>query len=415
MSGDGWIRGPQWASPAAQAEWGDRIEAAAAAWDELELLSITAGARASALRFLTPADICDATAAAQRVGLAVLPLSWDGGSLRAAICLPKLADRWLKAWRGGDDREIGRLLGFPECCIEFFHETWVGRGVRDTTGAMLQADGGDGPPEANILLRRLGIRLVPHLPCSFSCWGTVELARQMIDVADACGLEDVGEVLQILGLPMSWNSANGAAVVNVADMFRFTYESDRRYLGAFKRQGVLPRQLDPPTWRDNGFRSRAAMDRAHGIVAAVAGDCRSGIDLGAGDGALLDRIAARSSVAKFDIEEASWVAVEADLDRAMRGATRRPRVQFAGMRIEDYGLSAHARADVALLMPGRVLEMEPSQAESFRERVPSLADRLVVYSYDGGLEQMFARSGLAGALGPIQAAPGVEAAEVICQ
>jgi hypothetical protein len=41
----------------------------------------------------------------------------------------------------GDDGTMGRLLGFPDCCIAFFRKTWVDEGCVDTTWAMA-ANGG---------------------------------------------------------------------------------------------------------------------------------------------------------------------------------------------------------------------------------------------------------------------------------
>ena len=92
----------------------------------------------------------------------------------------------------GDDRTMGRLLGFPDCCIAFFRKTWVDDGCVDTTWAMA-ANGGrvddsgrlieidaDAPFQANILWRWMGVRAVPHLPCSFDCQATVDFANTLM-------------------------------------------------------------------------------------------------------------------------------------------------------------------------------------------------------------------------------------------
>ena len=47
----------------------------------------------------------------------------------------------------GDDGTMGRLLGFPACCIAFFRRTWVDDGCVDTTWAMA-ANGGRLPTRA---------------------------------------------------------------------------------------------------------------------------------------------------------------------------------------------------------------------------------------------------------------------------
>lgn len=415
MSGDGWLRGPQWASDAVRLEWQDRIEAAAKAWEELEVLSVTAGIRRSALIYLSPSELVTATAAAAAQGMAVTPLVAVDGSIRCALSTADLAATWIAAWRASNNALIGELLGFPKCCIEFFARVWDGA-HRDTTWAMV-ADGipADGPIGANILLRRLGVRLVPHLPCSFQCRATAELAGRMLEAGRAAGIEDVDEISRLLALPMKWGACNGAAVLQVADLFRFAYETDPSPAVSFSRAGVLPVPLEPPVWRDNGFASRSAMDAAHAVVASVVGGVESAIDLGAGDGALLARIAAG--------QQGQWWAIEADPGRAARGAERRSGLRFVTSRIEDPKLSVLLQADVALLMPGRLAEMKRPAADRVRKRLPHpaarcpIAKRLVIYAYgdhlaDGGLARLFVESGLPGTPGQIIAGPGVEAAEV---
>lgn len=418
MSGDGWIRGPQWASPEAEAEWSDRLAAAAKAWEELETMSVTSGLRPSALVFLSPEELLEATRACEAAGLRVVPLSWDGGSIRAAVCPPALAIDWLAAWRMGNDTAIGALLGFPQCCVDFFRRVWVEERQRDTTPHMAQALA-DGPLGANIMLRRLGVRMVPHLPCSFECAASGELGRQMLRVARDAGLEDAVEIERLLGLPMRWDACNGAAVVEVGGLFRFAYETDRtdRHVTLTRRGGLSP-GMEPPPWRDNGFNSRAAMVAAHEVVTAVAlargpEAIASAIDLGAGDGALLEQISAKRT--------GSWAAVEMDGERCARGRRRRPGLRFVEGRIEEVAadpiLTVAGPADAALLMPGRLAEMDPDARARVKAALPDIARRLVVYAYsdwlkDGGLARVFIESGLPGRLGPVASGPGVEAAEV---
>ncbi len=416
---DGWFRGPQWASPAAEAEWKDRVAAAAKAWEEIEVLSVSEGLRSSALVYLTPEELVRATAAALAQGLQVVPMEWGAGSVRAAVCWPEVAKQWPAAWRAKDSSVIGKLLGFPECCTAFFDEVWNKQGLRDTTGPMAAGQRLFGGPDgANILLRRLGVRLVPHLPCSFNCWATEELARLMMHAAKKAGIEDVAEIKRLLALPMTWSAWGGAAVVLVEGVMRFSYQTDQTFsedVVMFHREGTRPEQLPPPVWRDNGFSTREAMDAAHAVVAqavAAGGEISSAVDLGAGDGALLERLAAG--------REGTWSAVEADAARSVRGQQRRPALSFTRARIEDLEVapgSAAAALDLALLMPGRLLEMEAAAAARVRRMLPELGRRLVVYAYGdwiarGGVAKVFQLAGLPGQLGPVYTGPGVEVAEV---
>ena len=40
------------------------------------------------------------------------------------------------AWDRSDDRTIGKLLGYPDCCRDFFKRVWVDEGLVDTTWPM---------------------------------------------------------------------------------------------------------------------------------------------------------------------------------------------------------------------------------------------------------------------------------------
>ena len=151
------------------------------------------------------------------------------------------------------------------------------------------------------------------------------------------------------------------------------------------------------------------MDAAHAVVVATVGQADSAIDLGAGDGALLERIARDRS--------GRWHAVEANAARSVRGQQRRPRLQFVNARIEDPALTVPYESDVAILMPGRLLEMEAAAAAAVLAKLKGWAKRLVVYGYSdalatGGLAQLFAWSKIPGQLGPINEGNGVQAAEV---
>ena len=99
----------------------------------------------------------------------------------------------------GDDSAMGRLLGFPACCIAFFRRVWVNDACVDTTWAMAANSGSPGedgrlievdsstPFQANILWRWMGVRAVPHLPCSFSCPHTVDFANLLMGLGRDLG------------------------------------------------------------------------------------------------------------------------------------------------------------------------------------------------------------------------------------
>jgi len=394
-----WCRPPQWLAGDSREAWEPVLRAAQAAWSGLELVSITEGLRESAIVHLEADDLARAGADVSRVGLALSVLEHKEGSFRAVVHHPRLAAAWHAAWAAGDHEAVGVLLGFPACCRAFFSREWVAAGsYRDLTFAM---DTVDGPWEANTMLRWLGVRLVPHLPCSSSCAETVAQARAYLEAGRRAGV-DVASLETVLRLPVTHDAANEVAIVSTPH-FRFLAGADR---GA-KRAVARRSQEEPGSWTDNGFASHAAMDQAHGAILRVVGwEARSGLDLGCGDGRLLWRAARPAS--------GPWDGVESDPGRAERGSRRYgPLVTVTTGRIQDADLSA-ATYDVVFLMPGRLVEMDPLEAARIRAALPGLGRRLVLYAYGDwladGLPALAERAGL-GVVGDVATSPGTAAAE----
>ena len=403
-----WVRGVQW-SAGARSEWEPVLRAAQAAWSELELVSVSEGLRNAALIQLQAEEIARAGADCARVGLELSILNHADGSFRAAVHVRGLSAEWYRAWAESDHDAIGKMLGFPVCCREFFARAWAGTDDRDVTPAMETVNG---PWQANTMLRWLGVRLVPHLPCSGMCLRTVANADAYLDLGARLGI-DVSALETLLRLPVTHDARNGVLIVSTPH-FRFMAGGSEE---AFKTSRPA---AEPDTWTDNGFASMGAMDRAHQVILDVVGPVASAIDLGAGDGRLLSKIpfirpgAEKSGDALvMVISTGPWHGIEVDAGRAARGNRRHGRlVSVTASRIEDADLSG--QYDAVFLMPGRLLEMESAQAD--RVRAALVGRRLVLYAYDdqlakyGGLQGLAERAGLV-IIGSVKSAPGVAAAD----
>jgi hypothetical protein len=152
------------------------------------------------------------------------------------------------AWDAGTSAEIGKLLGYPPCCHEFFRLVWVEQGLVDTTWPMAVATAAPpegtrtievtGPPESNILWRWLGVRAVPHLPCRFDCQNSVELARKYLEVGTKAGFQaELDWLLAILSWPVEWSALHGIAEIKtpVLKVSTLTDATARKYV--VKRKG----------------------------------------------------------------------------------------------------------------------------------------------------------------------------------
>lgn len=365
-----------WASPGARATWEPRIRAINAAWAETELASV-GEVRKAALVVVDPARLDELSGRATGRGLLLVTLAREGGGgsyaaaqpvvdgrpwrYRAVLCEPRVAVPFASAWHARDDLAMGLMLGFPLCCAQFFQRVWVEERWRDTTWPMaivahedghgewshhspeptlkLQEDQDyirvTGPNECNILWRWLGPRLVPHLPCSFSCEQTRQRGQELRGVMRRAGhAQEVEWLDELLSWQVEWSAWHGVAEVKTP-ILKFSVKTDATEQRlVVRREGAYPatgargvsfpherhpvRILRPRDWVDNGFSTHEAQERGHEMVlSALRQHPPQGavLDLGCGNGLLLRRVRAEHGVEVVGVERDAakvrepWVAI----------------------------------------------------------------------------------------------------------
>lgn len=438
-----------WMSEQAKSVWAHRINQINEAWSRIERWAVVEGIRESALTFFTPDYLPEATQWAASHGLAVMPLARTGitdqysaspkaptdnrWQYRVVLTRPHLMKQWLEAWKdtgedgrykGTNNRAIGELLGFPQCCIDFFENVWVRKGHVDTTWPMAEGTSNGvrqgnvirvgGPPETNILLRWLGVRLVTHLPCSFDCEHTVAMARSFAEVGRKRHFgEWVDWIYEMLEWPVEWSALHGIAEIRTpvvtissrtdatagkivvqrdgtkypeegASGLRFPF---RIVQGKVTSKPAFKRSL-LPIHELNGFGSEASMNDAHATLLSVLPKASGGtlLDLGCGNGRFLERARA----------EKGWQVFGLEIDHTRAGAAR---IAVRRGDILDVDIWPERR-NVIAFMPGRLLECKPEQAAAVRSALKERAESLLVYAYGdwlskfGGLDSLLKAAGL---------------------
>ncbi len=462
-----------WVNDGAERVWRPRIERIATAWAETEWRAVLAGVRSCAVTMASPQEFLTMGASWAEEGLNALPVEMAGVSgqpysatgvpaeagqpfvFRFVVGRPADVAAFKAAWDAGDQEAIGDHLGYPACCREFFRRVWVDDGMVDTTWPMAAATAGaapgattveaNGPPEANILWRWMGVRAVPHLPCRLDCAATADLGRRLIEVGRQTGFaEEMDWLTEILSWSVEWSALHGIAQVKtpVLKVSTRTDATTRRYV-VRRRGSVHPpegvrglafpfevpvrlrlsesrgfrrglenavRQHPRPSWyaSDNGFASVRAMHDAHRPVvdAGVAALGQGGgnvLDLGCGNGALLEGLAAAApGVVPFGV----------DVDPKRIEHARELHFGHAdnfvsGDMFENDQLWVEGRRfALALLMPGRLLETDERSAATLRERLGQCCDRVVVYAYGDWLSQAGDLANLANQAGLTVTGPG---------
>ena len=423
--GPEWCR-RQWVSAEARALWAPRIQAITADWNAVECATVGA-CRQAAVLHVDPGQLAafSAKVAERRLVLNVMAqvgagpsytsgtVAPDGGAFQYKVSIATSKDvsaQLASAWDDKVQTTVAELLGYPQCCADFFAATWDEAEWHDTTWPMADGHQGGDPhlatadvnPNTNVLLRWAGVRWFPHLPCSFECEHTAQVAndfrahtpQHIIDWKD-----------ELLGAPIEWSSRNGIALIR-HPLFTISASTDvvpgatlRVQLHGGAQPAGAPTGLafplhflgGPPatdTWTPNGFGNEVAMRAAHDVVlqavaaAALAlGEVATVVDYGCGDGTLLARVPC-----------ANRQGFELNANAA--AAARLNGVEVLG---GDMALDHNAtlpQCDVALLMPGRLLEMG-DKAQPWAAELRRTARTLVVYAYGDWLEQHGSLEGLA--------------------
>jgi hypothetical protein len=374
-----------WVSDEACSVWEPRIARIAAAWGEVEIESVRSGMRRGALTMVSPVRYFELMQTLRPLTVEVLApfvastsKAWTAGQLMSLRVAIGSTDDARALRTAGDSQTAAALLGYPECCAASFDGS-----DRIPSERLIELD----PPSAtNLLLRSIGVRRVPHLPCSFDCTASVEFARRFAEVFHALDFDEELEWIdEMLAWPIEWSALHGIAEIRTP-LLKIATDTDataekhvvRTTGSAYPDEGargiVFPytraRQLAPPAWlhTDNGFRSAAAMRHAHDEIVRLAvrslrEDRGPVVDLGCGNGVLLDRISRRADVPA--------TGIELDGARVEHGRTLYPAIAFQQGDLFEPFDGDHA---LALMSAARLIERP---GLSLRGRVR----RVILYQY----------------------------------
>lgn len=434
-----------WVSDAARIRWEPMFRRVVDAWHEMKWRSVVEGIREAAVVTETLFSLGAARQRWQAAGLEAHPIEMelathrhpiairDGDSplhFHIAVASPDAIARLREHWERGNIEELGKLFGYPPCCIEFYRAQ-CDHGIVDTTwpaavnGASRAL--GDrivevaGPPQANVLLRWLDIIAVPHQPCSSSCERTVEFGNRLLEFGRTIGFaEEMDMLLEILSWPIEWSALHGIAEVKMplmkistatdATPCKYTVRREGTSMPSEGGKGVrfpfqqssAPVFTESPGFRrgleqpiplvvppidrfaaDNDFRSRADMQERHLpivelSVQTVGGGAGNILDLGCGNGALLHRLRELlpGTVAYGVEQNENRYRSIADLFDTMADTFIHGDI-FAADRIWEDG----RRYLLVLVMPERFLKVDPQSAAALREHLRDDCDHVLLYAY----------------------------------
>ena len=379
----------QWASKEIEESYGPRISDLSRAFQNAELQTVFGGFREGCILNVDKHDIIKDHAFYEEVhdrGCRIIPLNYVPKSTSYTnevqplihnteynVRVLVLHNRFNLA--SGPIRDFGRVLGYPKCCVEFFDEYWGRRGYRDLNPIQLTRTYGISGEyfhhmsSCNVLLKGMGIRAVPHLPCSFDCSATNLFSALFTRFI---GPAAVSLLTELLSMEVEYSSYHGYAEVRTK-LFKNIFNSI-----PFKDEVkyTLKQLLTIERKSNNGFTSKDAENRAHYelinfICSFMLNDNGGVLDMGCGDGSLLERIGAIFS--NLELE-----GIEID-----RGTYSKLAKGITGYNQDLNEFVPQKKYTLILIANQRLLEMDGRDRTVFLSMIRKYTKYLVVYDYTG--------------------------------
>jgi len=79
-------------------------------------------------------------------------------------------------------KELGLILGYPECCCEFFEKNFNKQNTDLTLKILENSNGYEFPFYNNIAARHFDVALLSHFPHSFECAPSIEIAKNNLKI-----------------------------------------------------------------------------------------------------------------------------------------------------------------------------------------------------------------------------------------
>lgn len=134
------------------------------------------------------------------------PFLWNGVVTKNYEDGEKIKKAHLKS----DHQTIGEMLGYPDCCINYFINSFPIDPCPIWTGTEGKVNGF---PECNGILRYFGPKITAHLSCSPTCQKTREIGKNWFKVMQEINKDLADEIYNLLAGPITWNSYHGVIQV----------------------------------------------------------------------------------------------------------------------------------------------------------------------------------------------------------
>lgn len=118
-----------------------------------------------------------------------------------------------------DHKIIGQLLGYPDCCIDWFLPVWIGQRVADPMFELAVNTPGSemitpsevsvkGHPMLNRFARYFGLCVSPFFPHSLTCPDAIKFCNNWYKIMHKHAPYESERLLELLSMPLTWSHNN---------------------------------------------------------------------------------------------------------------------------------------------------------------------------------------------------------------
>ena len=209
-------------------DWPSKLGKMGNLYFETEYQTVKRKIRKAAIISVYPENLDKWSEKVSKDGLIFVPLKKDKreGSFTFKVEAPKSDEpfHWLgclvrtkkdgeifkKADQKHDHKSIGKMLGYPDCCIDYFVKNFP----INYDPIWLNLEGKiRGYPECNGMLRYFGSKIIPHYSCSPTCQASREIGKTWLKIMQEIDKDLAKELYDLLAGPITWNSYHGVAQV----------------------------------------------------------------------------------------------------------------------------------------------------------------------------------------------------------
>ncbi len=116
-----------------------------------------------------------------------LPINEKGSYFVYISKSKEKAEQAKKAEAESNHKELGKLLGYPDCCINFFEKNFPIESKKKNDYVLASLKNSKGfifPFYNNVAIRHLDLSLLSHFPCSLNCEESIKIAKNNLKIIE---------------------------------------------------------------------------------------------------------------------------------------------------------------------------------------------------------------------------------------